>query len=197
MGAGRRPWRPFLSFLVILAMTACGGAGRYPLLSPIAQAGSHGYSEEPLGGDRYIVTFVGPSRLSASAPAARDRDAQGARQEALDLAIWRAAQIAQSAGAAGFRVVNQSSTVDVAAQPTYYDQQFYGPFGSNVGAGGIVRPPSVGASAPMNYPESPTSRLQGRASVDIVLVRNLGPDDLVAADVIGQLRIKYPDAERT
>jgi hypothetical protein len=195
MGAQRRPWRPFAIFLAVLALAGCGD-GRYPPLSPMAQAGGYGYADKPLGGERYTVTYVGPSRLSSSAPAVRDRDAAAARTEALDLAIWRAAQLAQGAGFEGFRVIGQSSTVDVAAQPTYYDQQFYGPFGSNVGRGGIIRPPSVGTTAPMSYPESPTDRLQGRASVDIELLRNPGPNDLIAKDVIDQLRTKYPDAEK-
>lgn len=194
MGALRRP---LAILLAILALAGCGGSGRYPLLSPIAQAGSHGYSDTSLGSDRYTVTYVGPPRLSSSEPGARDRDAAAARAEALDLAIWRAAQLAQGGGFAGFRIIGQNSTVDVSPQPTYYDQQFYAPFGSDVGAGGIMRPPSVGATAPMNYPESPSDRLQGRARVDIELLRKPGPNDLFAKDVIDRLRLKYPEAEKS
>ena len=195
MDAHRRPWWSIAILLAVLALAGCGDT-RYPLLSPIAQVGSHGYSDTPLGTDRYTVAYVGPSRLSPSAPAARERDAVAARTEALDLAIWRAAQLAQGAGFAGFRIIRQSSTVDVSPQAVYYDQQFYGPFGANVGAGGIIRPPSVGTTAPMSYPESPSDRLQGRASVDIELLRSPGPNDLVAKAVIDQLRTKYPEAEK-
>ena len=194
MGALRRS---LAILLAILALAECGGSGRHPLLTPIEQAGSYGYSDTSLGGDRYTVTYVGPSRLSSSAPAARDRDAAAARTEALDLAIWRAAQLAQGAGFPAFRIISENGTVDVSPQPTYYDQQFYAPYGANVGAGGIIRPPSVGATAPMNYPESPSDRLQGRASVAIELLRKPGPSDLVAKDVIDRLRLKYPEAEKS
>jgi len=187
--------RPVAVLLAGLALAACGGGARHPLLSPVEEGG-YGYSEQRLGGDRYTVTYLGPNRLSSSAPAARDRDAEAARTQALDLAIWRAAQLAESAGFPAFHIVDQRSSVDQSAQPVYYDTQFHAPYGGSVGAGGIVRPPSVGTTAPQNFPETPYSRLQGRASIDIELLRDPGPNGLVAKDVIQQLRLKYPDAER-
>jgi len=184
-----------LVLLAVFALAACGGE-RYPLLSPIQQARDYGYSEEALGGDRYIVSYVGPSRLSSSAPATRDRDAEAARIQALDLAIWRAALLAESAGFAGFRVTSQSSNVEQAAQPVYFDSQFNAPFGGNVGPAGTIRPPSVGTTTPQSYPATPYSRLQGRASIDVLLLRNPGPNDILADELIQQLRLKYPEAEK-
>ncbi|HVM81740.1 MAG TPA: hypothetical protein VMU06_22155 [Stellaceae bacterium] len=182
--------------LAALALAGCGGGTRYPLLSPVEQARSYGYSEQSLGADRYTVSYLGPSKLSSSAPAARDRDIEAARSQALDLATWRAALIADGAGFAGFRITDQRSSVDQSTQPVYYDTQFYQPYGGNVGAGGMVRPPSVGTTAPQTFPEAPYNRLQGRASIDVQLLRNPGPNDLVAKDVIRQLRLKYPEAEQ-
>jgi hypothetical protein len=54
----------------------------------------------------------------------------------------------------------------------------------------------VGTTAPQTFPEAPYNRLQGRASIDVQLLRNPGPNDLVAKDVIRQLRLKYPEAEQ-
>ena len=184
------------TLLAALALAGCGAGTRHPLLSPIERATSYGYSEQSHGADRYTVTYVGPSKLSSSAPAARDRDAEAARNQALDLAIWRGALIADGAGFAGFRITDQHSSVDQSAQPVYYDTRFYAPYGGNVGAGGMVRPPSVSTTAPQTFPEAPYNRLQGRASIDVELLRNPGPNDLVAKDVIRQLRLKYPEAEQ-
>ena len=164
------------------------------MLSPMG-SGDSGYSDQNLGGDRYAVSYVGSSRFGAVAPAQRDQDIAAARTQALDFAIWRAAQIADGGGFAGFRVVSQQASVDQSSQPVYYDQNFTSTYGGNVGAGGIVRPPSVGTTAPQSFPESPNVRLQGRASIEVQLLRTLGPNDLPAKDVIQQFRAKYPGAE--
>jgi len=180
--------------IAALALAGCGGT-RHPPLSPIEQARGYGYSEQPLGGDRYAVTYVGPSKLSSSEPAMRNRDIEAARSQALDLAAWRAALIADGAGFAGFRIIDRRSSVDQSTQPVYHDTQFYAPYGGNVGAGGIVRPPSVNTTAPQTYPETPYNRLQGSATIEIELLRNPGLGDLVAKDVIRRLRLRYPEAK--
>src|SRR5471030_2381859 len=81
------------------ALAACQGASRPPLLSPLDQARLYGYSERELAPDRISVTFTGPShRVVSYVPEAPDAETRAARAEATDLAIWRAAAIAQARG---------------------------------------------------------------------------------------------------
>src|SRR5690242_13932858 len=89
--AGRGPW---ILLALALALGGCATGPAYPLLSPIAAAGSFGYSEAAQGSDRVSVNYLTPARLATSFPGPHAGEANAARTLGFDMAVWRAAQLA-------------------------------------------------------------------------------------------------------
>jgi hypothetical protein len=90
----RRSLPGWIAGLALAAMlVSCASGPSPPLLSPLAQARDYGYRDAQIGPDTYEVTYLGPNqetlRLSP------DADADAARTRATDMALWRAAQVAQ------------------------------------------------------------------------------------------------------
>jgi hypothetical protein len=96
----------------------------------LGTSGDFGYSSKDLGSDRIEVTYRGNAvRVSASNPR-DDSRTKAERDKAHDLALWRAAQIAQERGKAGLRVENESkdSDIEVQRRSYYRPSPFYDPF---------------------------------------------------------------------
>lgn len=93
-------------------------------------AGSeYGYSDKPLSPTRYEVTYVSP-RLRASTGADDTHGLETEKQRVYELALWRAAQLADSKGYPAFRVTQESRDVDVTVnRQRTVAPPFYGPFG--------------------------------------------------------------------
>lgn len=180
-------WRHGLAALVgLMLLGGCVSGPRLPLLTPLEVGGSFGYTATPLGGDRHAVTYVAPSRVTSAYGAARAADAQASRTLAFDMAVWRAAQIAEAQGFAGFRVSDRRSDVDTYPDP-FYDpwdpwpcwecRRFGFPY---------YRDPFRGPSF---------AYLQARVTITVQLLHDPGPGDYKAADAIAQLRRTYPGAD--
>jgi hypothetical protein len=179
--------------VVLLAATlaACETGPSLPLLSPIEQARTYGYSETAKGPEKVEVTFVAPTQRSTRFQPERDADANAARTRATDMALWRAAQIAQQRGFAGFRVTQTRADTDV-YHDDYWDDPFYGP---GWGPWGPWRGRRFGWPYPYYPSASPYTWVQPRVSLDVELRNELAPGDYKAADVISELRRRYPQAE--
>jgi len=156
-----------------------------PLLTPLAIGGSFGYSEMRVGDDRDMVTYVAPPRLTTPYGVARESEAQAARTLAFDMAVWRAAQLAQSQGFAGFRIIDRRSDVD-----TYpYADPFYDPWPCwQCRRYGFPYYPDP-------YRGSPYVYLQARVTITVQRLHDPGDADYRADDAIAQLRRTYPGAE--
>lgn len=126
--------------LVLVVMTATAGltAGcadkpqpRVAAMVPLGTNGEYGYSEKMIGPDLYTVRFTSPS-LRATEDDAASHGLEGEKQRAYDMALWRAAQLAQQARKPAFEVQQESRDVDVTVQrdrvyPTYVPgPYFYG-----------------------------------------------------------------------
>lgn len=113
-----RRWRRALSHgavVVAVAALLAGCAGREPsraAMVPLTADGDYGYSDRELGPTRYEVSYVSP-RLRAAADAAADHGLEAQKQRVYELALWRAAQVAESKGYPAFRVAQESRDVDV------------------------------------------------------------------------------------
>jgi len=182
-------------------IAGCAERPRYPLLSPIAQAQSYGYGETAKGPERYTVTYRTPVQTSSGPPTAQDREAEALRAQALDFALWRAAQIAEASGYEGFRVSDKRTDLDTLPEPAYYDRDFYGPWGgAGVDTFGYNRSMGVGVGAGLGYTPRPPSLYvyrRARASVEIELTHALVPGEYRAADVLAQAQRAYPTAAQT
>jgi hypothetical protein len=182
-----------VSLLCLLA--ACAAGPQAPLLSPLDVAKRYGYTEATLGPAKIQVTYVGPSRQSSVYASEREPDANAARTQAYDLAVWRAAQIALERGFAGFHVDSSRADIETTYDDPFSDP-FYGPFGPPYGPyfGSPFRRRLWGY--PGFYPAyNPFAYIQARVTIDVTLLQALGPGDYVAQDAIAQLRRTYPTAE--
>jgi hypothetical protein len=120
-----------LAAVLLISLAACTTLGPpKPAMVALGTSGDFGYSSRDLGSDRIEVTYRGDEvRVSASNP--RDDSRTKAEQDkAHDLALWRAAQIAQERGKAGLKVENESkdSDIEVQRRSYYRPSPFYDPF---------------------------------------------------------------------
>jgi hypothetical protein len=177
-------------FAIVTLLAACTSGPAPPLMSPIAVAGSYGYSEVPIGPDRYAVTYTGPSQRTLRSPNAREETGAAEHSQAYDFALWRAAQIALAQGFPGFRVGNVRTNVDTLVDD-YYDP-FYGP--------GLFTHRHLWGPGPYwgNYgTPNPYAYQQTSVTLYATLLQSLAPEDYDARDTIEQLRKTYPGAEGT
>ena len=145
-----------LAVAVILPglLAACAAPEPRPAFVAYGDSGNFGYSETRLAEDSYQVTYVTPYVQASADPQARDAELADQKNKAYELALWRAAQLAEKAGYPAFAIENESRDADVTVrtQPTfsqpydplwnYYDngppyQQspFYGSYPSQSGTG--------------------------------------------------------------
>lgn len=184
MLAMARVGRALAALIGLALLGGCVTGPPPPLLTPLAAGGNFGYAETPLSGDRQTVTYVAPSRLTNSYGPAREADAQATRTLAFDMAVWRAAQLAEAQGFAGFRVSDRRSDSDTYPDP-FYDPWDPWPcwgcrrFGFPYDA----------------YRGSPYAYLQTRVTITVEMLHDPGPGDYKADDAIAQLRRTYPGAE--
>jgi len=121
-----RPRAALIATSLLGALTACAGdaPAPRPLMAPLAEARSYGYSERSLPSGRIEVRYLGPARAVPTGGANRREHTERARAEAEDLALWRAAQVARLRGAAAFVVVDKRSDVEVEIRSSDYG--YYG-----------------------------------------------------------------------
>jgi hypothetical protein len=112
--------------------TACTQNRRPPVAAMVPQTtnGVFGYSDKMVAPDLYEVAYVSP-RLRATQDADDAHGLAGEKQRVYDLALWRAAQLAQEKGFPAFQVQHESRDVDVTVRrdPVYYPPPpiFFGP----------------------------------------------------------------------
>ncbi len=110
------PLRLACLLFAVAATAGCSSTQTQPVLVPamaaLSTTGDYGWSESALAPDRYEVSFVTPS-LSAHGDADADYGLIGERQRTYDLALWRAAQLAQEKGYPALQVESESRDVEV------------------------------------------------------------------------------------
>lgn len=116
---------------ILLGLAACTTPSPpKPAMVPFGTSGDFGYSAKDTGPDRIEVTYRGDA-VSVSASNPRDDSRTKAEiEKAHDLALWRAAQIANERGKAGFKIENENRDSDIVVQRrSYYrPSPFYDPF---------------------------------------------------------------------
>jgi hypothetical protein len=180
----------FALFAIVAMSTACTNGPAAPLMSPIEVARSYGYSEVPIGDNRYAVSYTGPSQRTLRSPNARQETGAVEHTQAYDLALWRGAQIALAQGMLGFRVGDVHTNVD-----TLVDD-FYDPYYGQ----GLFTHRYLWGPGPYWGPDgapSPYAYQQTSVTMDVTLLQSLAPGDYDARDTIDQLRKTYPGAEGT
>jgi hypothetical protein len=102
-------------------LAGCASPAPKPAFAAYGQSGNFGYSETRLADDAYEVTYVTPYVPTSADPGQRDAALADQKGKAYDLAVWRAAQLADKAGYPAFVVENESRDADVTVrtQPVF------------------------------------------------------------------------------
>jgi hypothetical protein len=120
-----------LTAVLLISLGACvTPAPPKPAMVALGTTGDFGFSSKDLGSDRVEVSYRGDAvKVSVSNPR-EDARTQMELDKAHDLALWRAAQIAEERGKAGLKIENEkrSSDVDVQNRSYYRPSPFYDPF---------------------------------------------------------------------
>src|SRR5262245_46600613 len=96
---------------------------------PQTAGSEYGYSEKQLSPTRYEVSYVSP-HLNASPDGSDSHGLEFEKQQMYELALWRAAQLADSKGYPAFKVTQESRDVDVAVNRQYsVPPPYFGPYG--------------------------------------------------------------------
>jgi hypothetical protein len=106
---------------------ACATPPPKPAMVPLGQTGDFGYTQRDLGQDRIEVTYTGANIRVSSSEGREDSRVTAEQAKIHDLALWRAAQIADQRGMAGMRIENEARDTDVEVTRQYV--QRVSPFG--------------------------------------------------------------------
>ena len=154
--------------IVGLTMLTAGCAAPAPKTAFVAygDAGNFGYSDTRLGDNLYQVTYVTPFLPTATDAAGRDAEIAQQKQQAYELALWRAAQLAQKGGFPALQIENQSNdaNVEVRSDPDFGPAPT--PFYYNYGTGPYYRPYPV-----YGYPWGYTGYTRRAAAIITVQLR--------------------------
>jgi len=183
----------------LLMVAGCHPAAQLPLMSPIDVAGTFGYADRPIGNSQYEVSYMVPPRPTRYDQKGQDQDADGATKLARDLALWRAAELAESRGAHAVRVVDSRSDVRYdTREQTYYPPNYATPYSP-------FYPPLVDAQRrtllPYTFNEIPVGYkatwVQAKAILTVAFDERPAPGSEDAAEVIRTMRARYPAAYAT
>jgi len=185
-----------LGLVLLLSLVAAGCAEvappRMPLMSPLSEARTFGYSERSLAADQVEVSYVAPVRDVPLDRAARAAEIAKARTLAEDLALWRAAQVAIARKAAGFQVINRRSDSNLELRerlegysyvPYYFRHRRHRPFGYY----------GLDPYDPF-FRIDRDARVQVKATITIALRRRKGRAAFDPRATEAEMRGKYPDA---
>ena len=108
-------------------LAACASAPPKPAMVPRGQTGDFGYSERDVGQDRIEVTYTGAAIRVSSTQGRNDSRVTNEQAKVHDLALWRAAQIADQRGMAAMKVENETRDTDLQVTRQYVP--YYPPYG--------------------------------------------------------------------
>jgi hypothetical protein len=184
--------RPVLVLIFALLAAGCTQRGFQQLYVPLGTGSGFGYTDQPAGESRFVVTYDAPiqTAFSFSGNDGR-RAADGELARAYDFALLRAAEIALSQGMAGFRVIDRTNDVDVRNRPSYR-----GPFWNPYWARPYGYP-----YGPFGWPyaygpfDDSYATLSARVTLNIVLVPTVEQGAFDAQNVLATIRARYATPE--
>ena len=172
-----------LGLALLLMVAGCATGPQQPLYSPLAVAGTFGYSEQRLSDSSSRVTYVAPRRTIFS-PYAHAEPARSAQLTlANDMALMRAAELTVAGGHDTFRVTQRDNDADVNRErhtgmcddPFWPRRPYYYPHSRPCGSDGYTY-------------------IQARSTITIQFGHKPGEEHFVAQTVLGQLAQTYPTA---
>lgn len=183
IGRGARG-RCLIGLAMLGLLAGCASGPQHPLYSPFAVTGSFGFSEQPLSDTSTRVSYVAPRRTAFSPYASAEPQRTALLNLSNDMAMMRAAELAQGRGFATFRVTQRDNDADVDRQR--YDGWCNDPF--------FPRRPYY--YQPRSYRCGPDgyTYFQARSTLTVEFGHRPGDQHFVAADVLSRLQQTYPTA---
>lgn len=114
--------RTYLALSAILGAIALGGCATpppKPAMVPLGQTGDFGYAAQDLDADRIEVTYTGASVKVPTDASRNDPRVKAELAKTRDLALWRAAQIADARGMAAMKIEKENSDTDLQVTRQY------------------------------------------------------------------------------
>lgn len=195
-----------IALVVTLAAAGLGGCTTppppKPAMVPVGQTGDFGYSAHDLDGDRIEVTYTGAAVKVPSGADRTDAAVQAELAKTRDLALWRAAQIADERGMAALKIEKETRDTDInvtrqlVARPApFYAPYHWGPYGHRYY--GYYGYPGWFYDDPFYY--RTVRRAAGRVTTTLTvqLFKTRNPDDatqLSVADTLAKLKAERSGA---
>ncbi len=119
-----------LAAVLLISLAACAMPTPKPAMVPLGTGGDFGYLSKDLGPDHIEVTYRGDQVTVSVSNPRDDSRTQAELDKARDLALWRAAQIAQERGRAGLKIdsQNRDSDIEIQRRSYYRPSPFYDAF---------------------------------------------------------------------
>jgi hypothetical protein len=170
-----------LPAVLLIFLAACvTPAPPRPAMVPFGTGGDFGYSSRDVAPDRVEVTYRGDTvSVSVSNPR-EDGRTQMELDKAHDLALWRAAQIANERGKAGLKIENENRDSDVEVQqrsyyrPSPYYDPFWDPYDDPFWPHYRRRPYFYG-DWPYSYQQVRTATARAKITLTVILYQNFDP----------------------
>ncbi len=100
-----------LALVTLLFLAGCAAQPR-PLMVPFGEDSTYGFADKPVSGAEYEVKYYGPMIYTEmTVRAFLDEIARTAEETSHDLALWRAAELAEAKGYRGFKVTQSEGVV--------------------------------------------------------------------------------------
>lgn len=190
-----------LAGIAVAALAGCTPTAPRPAMVSIDQTHQYGYATTTAGEDRFEVEYLTPELETSTRDTTREEDIEEEKARAYDLALWRAAQIAQERGYVAFIVEESSRDADVSVE--YHRYGAYGDAWFNQFAYGHYPYPYRNMGYYPYFPYHPHAynryqRPEASMMVRVkLLVREASPDEPGAFDTTAtatRLAATYADA---
>jgi hypothetical protein len=166
--------------LAALLLSACASEPPRPAMVPLGSTGDFGYSARDVGPDKIEVSYRGEAVPVSVANPRDDARTRVQLDLARDLALWRAAQIAQERRKAGLTVASEKSDSDVTIQqrnyyrPSPFTDPFFDPYDDPFWPG-YRRGPWPGYGPQYRFEQVRTATLRAIVTLTVTLSQNYDP----------------------
>lgn len=169
-----------IGVVALMVLAACSSGPRYV---PLSDHGRFGYAAEDTGAAQIRVSYVAPRKtVTGDRNPATSAAARKSLQQAFDLALLQACEIAIARGWPELSVVERQNDVDAQLSP-YRGDQFSSGFFEN----------RLGGAGRFVLNRQPEATLRTTVVIDVTLHRGTGDDRgrVVAREMVDELRLLY------
>ena len=186
------------AFAMAALLAACATPVPKPAMVPLGQTGDFGYSDREVGPDRIEVTYTGSNIRVSSSQGKDDSRVTAEHAKIRDLALWRAAQIADQRGMAAMKIESETRDTDVQVTRSYnYGYPYYPYYPYHWRRYGYCCGPSWFYDDPYYYRPVNRANAQSITTLTVQLLTQYDPNDktqLSVKDTLAKLQTERAGA---